>query len=162
MDNDLYLTILDTTVVRTDAMRCCRCKSYEHIVTSCPFPSEYQMEANKSSKKTKKNFRSCSIVEKKDAITVNLENARQFVVECMCARVVEGTIQEADAQHVNRYSSPLNLINLELGLANHPDKLFVEQILDYTKNDVSVSYSGPRKLRIHKKLAFSQPLCLCS
>ena len=39
MDNDLYLTILDTTAVRTDAMRCFRCKSYEHVVTSCPFPS---------------------------------------------------------------------------------------------------------------------------
>ena len=33
-----------------------RCKSYEHVVSSCPFPSEYQMEANKTSKDIQKEF----------------------------------------------------------------------------------------------------------
>ena len=68
----------------------------------------------------------------------------------MCAKGAEGPIHEVDAQHVIRYSSPLNLINLEFGLSNHPDKLFVEKILEYTKNGVPVGYSGPRKLRIHQ------------
>ena len=54
VDNDLYFTIVDNTVVRKNAMLCFRCKSYEHVVTSCPFPSEY--EANKSSKKIQKGF----------------------------------------------------------------------------------------------------------
>ena len=54
MDNDLHFTILDNTAVRTNAMLCFRCKSYEHVVTSCPFPSEY--EASKSSKKIQKVF----------------------------------------------------------------------------------------------------------
>ena len=90
-------------------------------------------------------------MEKKDAITINLENApSQIVVERMCAKGAEGPIHEVDAQHVIRYSSPLNLINLEFGLSNHPDKLFVEKILEYTKNGVPVGYSGPRKLRIHQ------------
>ena len=67
-------------------------------------------------------------MEKKDAITVNLENAPpQIVVECMCARGVEGRIHEVDAQHVIRYPSPLNVINLKLGLSNHPDQVLVEQ-----------------------------------
>ena len=74
MDNDLYITILDTTAVRMDAMRCFRFKSYEHVVKSCPFPSEYQKEANKRSKR-QKVLRSGSIMEMKDVITINLENA---------------------------------------------------------------------------------------
>ena len=43
MDTDLYLTTLDTTAVKTDAMCCLRYKSYEHVVTACPFPSEIFM-----------------------------------------------------------------------------------------------------------------------
>ena len=110
MDNDLYFTILDTTAVRTNAMHCFRCKPYEHELTSCPFPLEYQ--TNKSSKRYRKDLRSGSIMEMKDVITINLENATsQIVVEHMSAKGVEGPIHEVDAQHVIRYSSPLNVIN---------------------------------------------------
>ena len=47
----------------------------------------------------------------------------------MCAKGVEGLIHEVDAQHVIRYSSPLNVINLELGLSNHPEKILDSVIL---------------------------------
>ena len=40
-------------------------------------------------------------MEKKDAITINLENApSRILVERMCVRDVEGPIHEVDAQHV--------------------------------------------------------------
>ena len=77
-------------------------------------------------------------MEKKNAI--NWENApSQIVVKCLCSRVVEGPIHEVDAQHVIKFSSPQNLINLKLGLSNDSDNLFVEQILGYTKKLVFLS-----------------------
>ena len=36
--HDLYVTTLDKDAIRRDAVRCHRCKSFEHKVAYCPFP----------------------------------------------------------------------------------------------------------------------------
>ena len=36
--HDLMLTILDATAVKPNAMRCNRCKAYDHVAAGCPFP----------------------------------------------------------------------------------------------------------------------------
>lgn len=35
---DLMSTLLDSTAIRTNAVRCARCRGYDHHVSSCPFP----------------------------------------------------------------------------------------------------------------------------
>ncbi len=35
---DLLVTILDATAVRPNAIRCNRCKAYDHVAAGCPFP----------------------------------------------------------------------------------------------------------------------------
>ena len=39
IDHDLYVTIFNTDALRSDAIRCFRCKSYDHVVIQCPFPA---------------------------------------------------------------------------------------------------------------------------
>lgn len=53
IDNDLFVTILDSTAIKSDALRCFRCKSFEHVVSNCPFPAEAQVEANKKAVRAK-------------------------------------------------------------------------------------------------------------
>lgn len=39
-DIDLFVTILDSSSLKPNAIKCHRCKSYDHVVTLCPFPEE--------------------------------------------------------------------------------------------------------------------------
>ena len=57
IDYDLYITIFDTTAVRRNAKTCFRCKSLEHSVQDCPFPSRNPMEENKKGQKGKTSER---------------------------------------------------------------------------------------------------------
>ena len=44
IDTDLFVTVLDSTAVKQNAVRCLRCKGYDHLVQDCPFQTEYQVE----------------------------------------------------------------------------------------------------------------------
>ena len=39
---DLLLTILDATAVKPNALRCNKCKGYDHVASACPFPDMQQ------------------------------------------------------------------------------------------------------------------------
>ncbi len=38
--SDLMLVILDATAVKPNALRCVRCRGYDHVVSACPFPEQ--------------------------------------------------------------------------------------------------------------------------
>ena len=45
----LLVTILDATSVKSNALRCNRCRGYDHVVSNCPFPeSQFKAQAQKS------------------------------------------------------------------------------------------------------------------
>ena len=48
VDPSLFTTILNATAIKPNSRQCHRCKSYEHLVSDCPF-SEGQEEKENSS-----------------------------------------------------------------------------------------------------------------
>ena len=46
VDTDLFVTILDSTAVKPNATRCYGCRSFDHIIQNCPFPTDNQVEKN--------------------------------------------------------------------------------------------------------------------
>ena len=50
IDNDLFITILDLTVLKPNALHCFKCKPYDHLTQECPFPSEKKMAMNENQK----------------------------------------------------------------------------------------------------------------
>ena len=57
LNNDLVVSILDATAVKSDLHRCYRCRSVEHVVQECPFPAAHKMETNSKEKKSYKQFK---------------------------------------------------------------------------------------------------------
>ena len=55
VDTTLYATIFDTTAVKRAGKQCLRCKSYDHHVSDCPYPEEYQVAENNSQTARKKS-----------------------------------------------------------------------------------------------------------
>ena len=53
----------------------------------------------------------------------------------------------ANANPVIKVKSPLNTLKLEQFLADHPDSIFKNQVLDYASNGVPIGYEGPRYYR---------------
>ncbi len=46
--HDLVITILDATAVKPNAIRCNRCKAYDHVAAGCPFPETLSKTQEKS------------------------------------------------------------------------------------------------------------------
>jgi X-X-X-Leu-X-X-Gly heptad repeat protein len=46
MDNDIYMTSMDTSTTRTNIRQCNRCRSIWHVVRDCPFPEEVAVATN--------------------------------------------------------------------------------------------------------------------
>ena len=53
----------------------------------------------------------------------------------------------ANVNPVIKVNSPLNILKLEQFLADHPDSIFKNQVLDYASNGVPIGYEGPRYYR---------------
>lgn len=53
-NNDLVVSILDATAIKTDLSRCFRCKSVDHVIQECPFPA-YKVQVETPQKKEKRN-----------------------------------------------------------------------------------------------------------
>ena len=70
-------------------------------------------------------------------------------------RGVEGPIHKIDAQHVIKYSFPLNLKNVKLAIFNHLDKRFLDKLYDKW---CSCRLSLPKK--IEKSQIGHQPIDL--
>ena len=47
VDPSLFTTILDATAIKSNGRQCHRCKSYEHLASSCPFSKAATLEENK-------------------------------------------------------------------------------------------------------------------
>ena len=52
IDSGLYVEVLDATAIKIGSKQCYPCKSFDHSVSSCPFPAETSLEENKFKKKT--------------------------------------------------------------------------------------------------------------
>ena len=70
---ELLVTILDATAVKPNAMRCNRCKAYDHVAAGCPFP-EYQNKGS-SQKATSSSF-------VQNEICINFNRERCNNVKC--------------------------------------------------------------------------------
>ena len=68
----------------------------------------------------------------------------------MLARNAEVPHHNTDVPRVLQVMSPINVNVLYEGLATHPDKHFVNTVIDHALYGVPMGYSGPRNHRIHK------------
>ncbi len=57
VNNDLYTTILDSTAERKDIRKCMRCKSTEHEVADCPFPTPSSAPPEEKGRQTGGSYR---------------------------------------------------------------------------------------------------------
>ena len=55
LDTTLFTTILDATAVKFSAKTCLRCKSYDHFVSNCPFPSDSAITTSPSDIKSQRS-----------------------------------------------------------------------------------------------------------
>jgi hypothetical protein len=46
LDNDIYVTCMDSTTTRPNARSCARCKSIWHVTRDCPFPASHEVETS--------------------------------------------------------------------------------------------------------------------
>ena len=159
IDTDLFVTVLDSTAVKQNAVRCLRCKGYDHLVQDCPFQMEYQVEkAQKYAKGKEAPGKRVSSQEKwfhnKQEGCNNWQYERcQFGTSCKRAHVCKGCKGQnltPNAPHVISAKSPLNLAAIETSLSDHPDKEYVSKILTYIKQGVPIGYEGPRETRVSK------------
>ena len=145
IDTDLYASIFDVTVVRKDGRTCHRCKSREHVVSDCPFPTTGPAE-------TKTSAPSDSEIQphEKCVVTLTAEIADSSSVEddTYVSRVGV-TNPYTDVPVVIEVRPILHHLAWEVFLAHHPDRKLVDKMIDYTLNGVPIGYEGPRVPRIH-------------
>ena len=85
ISSDLVVSILDATAIKSDVLRCFRCRSTEHIVQECPFPAT--MEASK--KITTKTTRSPGAQHYGQEICANFNLRRCTYPSCRRAHVCQ-------------------------------------------------------------------------
>ena len=138
VDSDLFLSVLDATAIKS-AKRCFRCKAYDHMVTQ---------------KGT--NFRTFDRDTQKfyhqgQEICNNWQQDRCQLPSCKRAHVCKAAVEVnliTDANSVINNNSPLiNVNNLSVCLAEHPDQSFVNTIIDFAVHGVPIGYTGPREFR---------------
>ena len=92
---------------------------------------------------TKKTRKRGTLIAKRDETSGNTPDAKGS----MLVRVVEAQSLSPDIPHAITYRSPFNVEALQNVLSTHPNKQFVEMILDHAKNRVPLGYEGSRKYR---------------
>ena len=72
----------------------------------------------------------------------------QNVLGLTYVRDVEAPNLKSGAQSVVTATAKLKFDNWRYHLQNHPNKLFVNTVLDYIKYDVPIGYTGPHYYRV--------------
>ncbi len=147
VNNDLYTTILDSTPERKDIRKCKRCRSTEHEVADCPFPTPSSAPLEEKGRQA--GGKNGTTRAKRDATTSTLGNARtQAAPVPMCATAA-GEASPSPPATTARPTLRLHPEAFREGLSNHPDQEFADSIVTACTQGVDIGYQGPRHLRIH-------------
>jgi len=133
-DVTLQAQLLDASAIKSNALRCYRCKSFQHNVSECPFPQGAIQKTAPTVSQKKKRYAEISTVSNVWSPTA-LDNT--FV-----SPVTENCPMTCVLNQDRVVKSPLNYEFWKQELSIHPDQEFVKTLLKHIKYGVDIGYLG--------------------